>query len=68
MQLRLWSDQENQAFFTNFVKSLSITRGTGFRLTRGVLDMSALEMIIKGLEQSDYDWLLMDELETEYPQ
>ncbi|KAJ1902559.1 hypothetical protein LPJ81_003544, partial [Coemansia sp. IMI 209127] len=58
----------NQEFFSNFVKSLSITRGAGFRLTRGVLDMTALEVIIKGLENNDYDWLLMDELETEYPQ
>ncbi|KAJ1737400.1 hypothetical protein H4S06_000380 [Coemansia sp. BCRC 34490] len=68
MPLRLWTDKENQAFFNSFVKSLSITKSAGFRLTRGVLDMSALEIIIKGLENNDYDWLLMDELEMEYPQ
>ncbi|KAJ2803608.1 hypothetical protein H4R20_002825 [Coemansia guatemalensis] len=30
--------------------------------------MGALEMVMKGLESNDYDWMVMDELDAEYPQ
>ncbi|KAI9503067.1 hypothetical protein GGI25_005173 [Coemansia spiralis] len=68
MQLKLWDAEENRIFFSHFARTLSITRSTGLRLTRGILDMGSLGTILKGLETSDYDWLLMDELEADYPQ
>ncbi|KAJ2850504.1 hypothetical protein IWW36_001820 [Coemansia brasiliensis] len=68
MQMTLWTTEENQVFFNTLVQSLVITRGCGLKLTRGILDMSALEMIMKGFSTSDYDWLLMEDLDAEYPQ
>ncbi|KAJ2160596.1 hypothetical protein GGF46_002139 [Coemansia sp. RSA 552] len=68
VQLKLWTVEENQIFFTYLARSVGIMKGAGLKLNRGVLDMSALELIMKGLESNDYDWLLMEELDAEYPQ
>ncbi|KAJ2304508.1 hypothetical protein H4S02_000992 [Coemansia sp. RSA 2611] len=67
MQMTLWTTAENQLFFSMLVQSIVITKGCGLKLTQGVLDMSALELIVRGLASDDHDWLLVEELEAEYP-
>ncbi|PIA13622.1 hypothetical protein COEREDRAFT_89376 [Coemansia reversa NRRL 1564] len=67
-ELKLWSSGENFIFFGMLARSISITKSSGIRLNRGILDMNALEMVMKGLESNDYDWMIMDELDAEYPQ
>ncbi|KAJ2712356.1 hypothetical protein H4R19_002797 [Coemansia spiralis] len=66
--LKLWTVEENRVFYGALARSTMITRGLGIKLSRGVLDMGALEVIMKGLESSDYNWIMMEELDAAYPQ
>ncbi|KAJ2728235.1 hypothetical protein H4S00_001088 [Coemansia sp. D1744] len=68
MQMTLWTTEENQVFFSNLVRNIVITKTSGLKLTRGILDMSALELIMKGLASDSYNWLVMEELEADYPE
>ncbi|KAJ1843031.1 hypothetical protein LPJ73_005613 [Coemansia sp. RSA 2703] len=67
MQLRLWSPKENALFYSTFARNIILNSGAGLRLNRGILDMSALRLILRELESGKSDWLTMDNLEENYP-
>ncbi|KAJ2857177.1 hypothetical protein J3B02_001174 [Coemansia erecta] len=67
MQLKLWKTEENIVFYSSFARNIILHSGSGLRLNRGVLDMSALQLILKELESGHSDWMTMDELEDNYP-
>ncbi|KAJ2775035.1 hypothetical protein IWQ56_000299 [Coemansia nantahalensis] len=65
--LTLWTVDENQLFYAALARSTAIARGVGLKLSRGVLDMGALEVIMRGLVSNDYSMILMEELDADYP-
>ncbi|KAJ2720965.1 hypothetical protein GGI07_004278 [Coemansia sp. Benny D115] len=67
MEMRLWSYEENLVFHNSFTRNIILNSGQGLRLNRGILDMSALQLILKELESGEKDWMLIDELEENYP-
>ncbi|KAJ1720814.1 hypothetical protein LPJ53_004602 [Coemansia erecta] len=67
MQLRLWSPKENAVFYSTFARNIILNSGAGLRLNRGILDMSALQLILRELESGNSDWMTMEDLEENYP-